>query len=343
MVWHVPDEELGLRRWVLYILSLTTVIGGVLFGLVELILWLQDAGPLVDMAGAGGIVVFGGFIYFLARRGRLGVAGVLMIALLTIVPTYFLFVEGPKFSGILFFAVGVVFADLVLGGRAGLVVAGLNSLLYLGIRLAHEFGLLTAVSTPFFLADVTAVLLMLLGLALASGRFTGGMFRMIGEAEEREAALRAADEERNRLLAELQAREEVQRQLLETVQHLSSPIIPLASGVIALPVVGTVDSERAEQIRAALLRGFVAHRARVAILDITGVAVVDTAVAQALLQTAHGIELLGGRSVLVGIRSEVAQTLVEIGVDLSGIVMQATVQEGLAYARSVVQSSGRVG
>jgi rsbT co-antagonist protein RsbR len=169
------------------------------------------------------------------------------------------------------------------------------------------------------------------------------MRQSIRQAEEREAALRTADEEKTRLLAELQAREEAQRQLLETVRELSSPIIPLAAGIIALPIIGTVDSTRAEQIRAALLRGVVAHRARVAIMDITAVAVVDTAVAQALLQTAHGIELLGARPVLVGIRSEVAQTLIEMGVDLTGIVTEATLQEGLAYARAVVQSWGTDG
>lgn len=336
----MPDDELSSRRWVLYILSLTMVVGGVLFGLIELILWLQEAGPLLDIAGGAGISVLGGLIYLLARRERLRLAGILMIALLTLVPTYFLFVEGPKLSGILIFAVGVVFADLVLGGRAGLLVAGLNSLVYLGVGLAYEFDLLSAVSPPFFIADITAVAVMLVGLALASSMFTRGMRQAIYKAEERQAALRAADEERVRLLAELQKREEAQRQLLATVQELASPIIPLAAGVVALPVIGAVDSRRADQIRAALLRGFVEHRARVAILDITGVAMVDTAVAQALMQTAHGIELLGGRPVLVGIRSEVAQTLVEMGVDLGGIVMQATLQEGLEYARAVVQSWG---
>jgi anti-anti-sigma regulatory factor len=340
MAWQMPEDELSSRRWVIYILSLTMAIGGVLFGLIEMILWLQEAGPLLDVAGGAGLAVLGSCIYFLARRGRLRLAGVLMIALLMLVPAYFLFVEGPKLSGIMIFAVGVVFADLVLGGRAGLVVAALDSLVYLGVGLAYEFGLLSAVSPPFFIADVVAVVLMLLGLTLASGMFTYGMRQAIYQAEEREAALRAADEEGARLLAELQTREEAQRQLLSTVQELASPIMPLAAGVIALPVIGTVDSTRAEQIRAALLRGFVKHRARVAILDITGVAVVDTAVAQALMQTAHGIELLGGRSVLVGIRSEVAQTLVEMGVDLRGIVMQATLQEGLEYARTVVQSWG---
>jgi len=127
---------------------------------------------------------------------------------------------------------------------------------------------------------------------------------------------------------------------LETVRELSSPVIPLIAGVIAMPVIGTVDSVRAQQIRTALLHGMATHRARVVIIDITGVAVVDTAVAQALLQTAHGVELLGGRPVLVGIRGEIAQTLVEMGVDLAGIVTRATLQEGLEYARVVVRSWG---
>lgn len=340
MAWQVPDDESGPRRWVLYMLSLTLVVGGLLFALIEITLWLLESGPLLDIVGGVGITVLGGICYLLSRRGRLRAAGGLMIGVLTLVPTYFLFAEGPHLSGIMFLGVGVIFADLVLGNRAGLIMAALNSLIYLGFGLLYEWGLLTATSEPFFVADIAAVALMLLGLALASGMFTRGMRQAIRQAEEREAALRAADEDKVRLLADLQERERVQQQLLETVRELSSPIIPLAEGVIALPIIGTVDSARADQIRAALLRGVAEQRARAVILDITGVPVVDTAVAQALVQTAHGIELLGARPILVGIRGEVAQTLVEMGVDLTGMETEATLQEGLEYARAVVRSWG---
>jgi len=334
---HTGDED-ALRRWVLYIVALTMVGGGALFGITGLVLWLQGRGPVLDVFGAAGIVVIGGVIYGLARRNLLLPAGLLMILLMTLVPTYFLVVEGPKFTGILFIAGGVIFADLAIGGRVGLVLAAVNSLLYTGIGLAYEFHVLSAVSVPGFISDLCAVVTMILGLALAAGLYTRGMRQAIYGAEEREEALRAADEEKARLLAELQSREESQRHLLETVRALSSPIIPLGAGIIAMPIIGTVDSGRAQQIRVALLRAVAASRARVVIMDITGLTVVDTAVAQALLQTAQGVEMLGARPVLVGIRSEVAQTLIGMGVDMSGIVTRAKLQEGLEYGRAVIKA-----
>lgn len=338
--WRVPDNEAGLRRWVLHVITLTLVLGGALFGVTGTVLWLQGQGPLLDIVGAAGIVVLGGGVYLLTRAGRLRIAGILVIVLLTLVPAYFLIIEGPKFSGIVFYAGSIVFADLVVGGRIGLVMAAINSLLYLGLGLAHQFGLLTVVSVSSFTSDVVSVVLILIGLALAAGLFTRGMRQAIRQAEEREAALRTVSEEKTRLLAELAAREEAQARLLETVRELSSPIIPVAAGVIAMPVVGTVDSARAQQIRTALLQGVVAHRARAAIIDVTGVAVVDTAVAQALLQAAQGVELLGAIPVLVGIRSEVAQTLTAMGVDMRSIVARVNLQEGLEYARQMLTARG---
>ena len=334
--WEVPGGEIAPRQGVLYIGALTMVAGGILFGITATVLWLQGSGLVWDIAGAAGIVAFGGVIYFLARRGRHRAAGVLTIVLLTLVPTYFLWAEGPKFAGILFFAGGVVFGDLVIGGRIGLIMAAVNSLLYLGLGLAHQVGWLSVTSVTTFVSDFAALALMILGLTLAAGTFTRGMRQAIQRAEEQEQALQAADQEKAHLLAELQTREEAQRRLLETVRELASPIIPLAEGIIAMPVIGTVDSARAQQIRTALLRGVSRHRARVAIVDITGLAVVDTAVAQALLQTAQGIDLLGALPILVGIRGEVAQTLMEMGVDMTGIVTRGTLREGLEHGRAVL-------
>jgi len=116
------------------------------------------------------------------------------------------------------------------------------------------------------------------------------------------------------------------------VGELGSPVIPLAEGIIAMPLIGIIDSERAQQLRMALLDGVAAHRARVAIIDITGVPLVDTMVAGTLLQAAKGIRLLGAEPVLTGIRAEVAQTIVSLGLDLTGVVTRATLQEGLTYA-----------
>jgi rsbT co-antagonist protein RsbR len=116
------------------------------------------------------------------------------------------------------------------------------------------------------------------------------------------------------------------------LRELSTPLIPLADHVVAMPLIGSVDSARAQQIVEELLTGVATNRATTAIIDITGVPIVDTQVAGALLRAAQAVELLGSRVVLTGIRPEVAQTLVGIGVNLGSIITRATLQDGIAYA-----------
>ncbi len=130
---------------------------------------------------------------------------------------------------------------------------------------------------------------------------------------------------------------EVQRM---TLSELSTPIIPLAEGVIAMPLVGAIDSERARQIMQVLLDGLASTRAHTAILDITGVRAIDGYVAGALLQAAHAARLLGARVIVTGIGPAVAQALVELGTDWSGIDTLATLQAGVAQALSQAPGHG---
>jgi rsbT co-antagonist protein RsbR len=127
--------------------------------------------------------------------------------------------------------------------------------------------------------------------------------------------------------------------LEETIQaqnavlaELSTPLIPISDQIVAMPLIGSVDSRRAQQVIETLLQGIAASGAQVAILDITGVPVVDTQVADALIRAAQAVKLLGAQVVLTGIRPEVAQTLVGLGTDLRGIVTRSSLQSGIAYA-----------
>jgi rsbT co-antagonist protein RsbR len=133
-----------------------------------------------------------------------------------------------------------------------------------------------------------------------------------------------------------QERIELQEQVIAAQQaalrELSTPLMPLAHGIVAMPLVGSVDSKRAQQIVEELLSGVAANRATTAIIDITGVPLVDTQVAGALIRAAQAVELLGARVVLTGIRPEVAQTLVGIGMSLGSIVTRGTLQDGIGYA-----------
>jgi ABC-type sugar transport system substrate-binding protein len=117
------------------------------------------------------------------------------------------------------------------------------------------------------------------------------------------------------------------------IRELSTPIIPISDKIVVLPLVGAIDSARAQQILETILGAISTHQAMVLIIDITGVAVVDTGVAHHLLQAARAAQLLGALVMLVGISPEVAQTVVQLGVDLSGLPTYSSLQVGLEHAR----------
>jgi rsbT co-antagonist protein RsbR len=136
-----------------------------------------------------------------------------------------------------------------------------------------------------------------------------------------------------------QAQEEyaaLQQQIIEVqraaLQELSAPLLPISESVLVLPLIGSIDSRRAQQVMETLLEGVATYRADVAIVDITGVQVVDTQVANALIQAAQAVQLLGAQVVLTGIGPTMAQTLVSLGADLSSIVTRGNLQSGIAYA-----------
>lgn len=141
------------------------------------------------------------------------------------------------------------------------------------------------------------------------------------------------------LSAELQAEQErlaLQEQVIEAQQialkELSTPLMPIADGLVVMPIIGSIDSKRAQQIMDTLLAGIAAQHASSAILDITGVKVVDTQVASAIVQAAHAAQLLGAEVVLTGIGPEVAQTLVHLAGDLHGLTTRSDLRHGIAYA-----------
>lgn len=133
-------------------------------------------------------------------------------------------------------------------------------------------------------------------------------------------------------MARLQAAVEEKERLLKTVGELSSPVIQVWENVLVMPLVGAIDSARAARIMEDLLTGITKYQAEIVIIDITGVPVVDTGVANHLIQTIKAASLLGAKCVVVGISGEVAQSLVSLGVDLSGVVTHSNLQAGIRYA-----------
>lgn len=122
----------------------------------------------------------------------------------------------------------------------------------------------------------------------------------------------------------------------EAIRELSTPVLQLREGLLMLPVIGMIDTQRARQLTEGLLQAIRAQRARVVIMDITGVAAVDSKVANHLLQTVQAARLMGAAVLVTGLSAEVAQTLVAIGVDLSRLRTLSDLQSGLDEADRLV-------
>ncbi|WP_181700170.1 STAS domain-containing protein [Chthonobacter albigriseus] len=139
------------------------------------------------------------------------------------------------------------------------------------------------------------------------------------------------------------SREEVIIRQQREISELSTPVVKLWDGVLALPLIGTLDSERTQVVMENLLQSIVDHTAEIAIIDITGVPTVDTLVAQHLLKTVAAARLMGADCIISGIRPQIAQTMVHLGVELN-VVSKATLADALALAlqrigRRVVSAS----
>jgi rsbT co-antagonist protein RsbR len=127
-------------------------------------------------------------------------------------------------------------------------------------------------------------------------------------------------------------REEVINRQQEEMLELSTPVVKLWDGILALPMIGTLDSARTQVVMESLLQRIVETGSEIAIIDITGVPTVDTLVAQHLLKTVTAIRLMGADCIISGVRPQIAQTIVHLGVDLQGITTKATLADALSIA-----------
>jgi rsbT co-antagonist protein RsbR len=138
--------------------------------------------------------------------------------------------------------------------------------------------------------------------------------------------------EMERAKADLESKRELIERQQDVIRNLETPILQVWDGVLTLPMIGIVDSRRAARVMDDLLSAVTRYRARYAILDVTGVEVVDTATANHLLSMIRAVRLLGAEGILTGIRPSVAQTVVSLGVDLSNILTLSTLRDGLSMA-----------
>lgn len=133
----------------------------------------------------------------------------------------------------------------------------------------------------------------------------------------------------------VQEREEIIKVQQQDMMELSTPVIKIWNGILAVPLIGTLDSKRTQLIMEKLLEMIVNTSSKVAIVDITGVGTVDTLVANHLIKTATATKLIGAEIIITGISPVIAQTIVHLGVDLSGIITRAIMEDGIKLAMEI--------
>ena len=130
----------------------------------------------------------------------------------------------------------------------------------------------------------------------------------------------------------IKGREEVILRQTDEITDISTPVIKVWDGILALPIIGTLDSARTQVVMENLLQAIVDTESSIAILDISGVPTVDSLVAQHLLKAVSATRLMGAECIISGIRPEIAQTIVHLGIDLSQIITKASLANALQYA-----------
>lgn len=153
------------------------------------------------------------------------------------------------------------------------------------------------------------------------------------QVEERTADLQREIAEHERAQEEnLRLQREVIAAQKQAIQELSTPVIPIVDRIIVMPLTGSIDTMRARNITRALLAGVREHRAKVVILDVTGVPIVDSGVANHLNKTIQAVRLKGAHTIITGLSDIVAETIVDLGIDWSGVQTLADLQTGLRAA-----------
>lgn len=233
-----------------------------------------------------------------------------------------------------FLAMNVLIVALGGNRRFTLVVAIASTLLAVAIvsNLPRPFpgmGIISVVEPVKILAAGTFVLV----IWIVSSHFVASQDTALALADQRADEAEAARAEAEAARAEVERRSAEQEQLLDLVRTLELPVISVGTGLLVVPLVGNLDSRRLGAIQQQLFKEVTAQRAHTVVLDITGISAVDATVAEALLQTAQGVRLLGAQTLLSGMRAEVAQTIATLGTDLAGIHSVTNLGQAIESAR----------
>jgi rsbT co-antagonist protein RsbR len=347
-ITHVahPDEDLQRRGRNVIIISLALIMTASVFLVID----------LMGRGSAFWFTIIPLFIYFgmiaLARRAHVTLAALILIGMMTAANVGVHFVAKQISLGLFYFALPILVANLAL--RPWQIAAVWLAMLGAITGLVLTFPIGTA--TTSFAQQIVIAAYMINSLIALTGILNAGTAQVVlqktlqakQEAEVANAALTHANTNLDQIvhertqalqvaLTEVESRSAAQTRLLaeleqqrEVIRETSVPVLPISHSTLVMPLIGALDTERLRQVQERALKSIEQLRASHLLLDITGVPIVDSQVAQGLIGVVQAARLLGTEVALVGIRPEVAQAVVGLGLDLSAISTHSSLQSGLS-------------
>jgi rsbT co-antagonist protein RsbR len=339
-----PDPQVRRRGRSLAIIVLTMI--GLSFLLIPLV--FIGAMQLSGVLSVGVSLLIYSLALFLAHRGYVTLGGWIAAMCVTIGVTGGTFgdaaiVPALTYSGMVFLAFSVLIVSLVMPA-ARIWWALLINLAALTAAVALNRH--APLTDPGVMVVVILSVILLVGVACLAYLGTHGTEQALNTAEvnrqQATAALAQAETQARVLEEQASALAEAEQRQRELVATLETPTVAVADGVLLAPIIGTIDSARAQQITTRILHDTSAQRVNLLIMDIAGVTIVDTAVAKALIETIQAVRLLGCAVVLTGISASVATTLTHLGIALDGVQTLRSPQDVLmTLAGAHTQKIGR--
>ncbi|MBN1936354.1 MAG: STAS domain-containing protein [Anaerolineae bacterium] len=353
----LPDPEDARRARLINALLAWFAAGLLIYVLAGLVSWfahLFEAGPTFVSIGLAGMFLVG-LVYAINRNGRLRLAAWLFVLLLSLVVLVLLLLYGHRGGIVMVIPVIILAGAVLIDRRVSLVAAFVLGIIYLTIALIEISGQWNAWLLPYesrFPADllVSGQVIGVWLMAMLAWLSAGSLFDAVAEARFNLSQTQQRERELQQIRADLEAqvaertwaleqalvdmRESAAEQqvLLDTIRRQSFPVIPIWNKVVALPVVGVLDAQRADQLLTSLLDGIQQYNAEVVLLDVTGAPLIDREAAAALVQAINGARLIGAECVLVGVSPDVAARLVDLNLDLGGLVSRVDMAAGVRYA-----------
>jgi len=347
-LWHkltvarADNVDEARREYMTKVILVILNMVGLLFLLVFAINWLVGTISLTSLIVTVVIEILLGVSWWLAHSGYWQIASYLPPLMFVLLAVQLNYRYGPGAVAMLQYAIAVLLTAMLQGRGAQWVTVILGIGAYLGIGSMYAQGRLFSPVVPEdrFLEWAMPFSGMLVFIAILQWFYITQFQRTVAKSNADAAEVIVANTRLEQEIIERKRAEEesirLQQEIIQAQQHaiaeLSTPIIPIMDNIIVMPLIGNIDTMRARDITRLLLAGISQHRAKVVILDVTGVPLVDSGVANHLNKTIMAARLKGAQTIVTGISDVVAETIVDLGIDWSAFTTLNDLQTGLVAA-----------